>query len=112
MRKICPCPVEAAVTIIGNKWRILIVRDLIDGTKRFNELKRSIGGISHKVLTENLRTLEEHGLVKRTVYQEVPPKVEYTLTDTGLSLKPVITSIRDWGSEYLMNMNIEEWHAE
>lgn len=108
MRKICPCPVEATVTLIGNKWRILIIRDLIDGTKRFNEIKRSIGGISQKVLTENLRILEENGLVKRIVYQEIPPKVEYSLTDTGLSLRPVITSMREWGSEYLANMNIEE----
>jgi DNA-binding HxlR family transcriptional regulator len=94
--------------LIGNKWRMLIIRDLLDGTKRFNELKRSVGGISQKVLTENLRVLEENGLVIRTVYKEVPPRVEYSLTETGVSLEPVFTSIRDWGTEYLEKMNIEE----
>ena len=112
MRKICPCPVEAAVALIGSKWRILIIRDLIDGTKRFNELQRSLGGISQKVLTENLRILEENCLITRDVYQEIPPRVEYSLTDAGLSLKAVIDSLRDWGSEYLSKMKIEEWHAE
>lgn len=107
MRKICPCPVEATVTLIGSKWRILIIRDLIDGEKRFNELKRSIEGISQKVLTENLRILEDNGLIIRTVYDEIPLKVEYKLTETGLSLKPVINSMRDWGIEYLANMKIE-----
>lgn len=112
MKKICPCPVEATVTLIGNKWRVLIVRDLIDGTKRFNELQRSLGRISQKVLTENLRTLEENGLIKRDVYQEIPPRVEYSLTSTGLSLKSVIDSMREWGSEYLEKMNIEEIHSK
>ncbi len=108
MKKIAPCPVEATVTLIGNKWRMLIIRDLLDGTKRFNELKRSVGGISQKVLTENLRILEENGLVVRTIYNEVPPKVEYSLTETGMSLKPVFTLIRDWGTQYLKRMNIDE----
>lgn len=108
MKKLVPCPVEATVTLIGNKWRMLIIRDLLDGTKRFNELKRSVGGISQKVLTENLRILEETGLIQRVVYNEIPPKVEYTLTDIGMSLKPVFMLIRDWGTEYLKNRNIEE----
>jgi len=110
MRKIAPCPVEAAVTLLGNKWRILIIRDLLEGTKRFNELKRSIGGISHKVLTENLRILEENALLIRTVYYETPLKVEYSLTETGASLKPMILFMKEWGKEYLSKMNIEEWH--
>ncbi len=106
MRKICPCPVEATITLIGNKWRILIIRDLIDGSKRFNELQRSVGGISQKVLTENLRTLEEHGLVDRKVYNEIPPRVEYSLTETGLSLEPMIAFMKNWGNEYLTNRNL------
>jgi DNA-binding HxlR family transcriptional regulator len=112
MKKICPCPVEATVALIGNKWRVLIIRDLIDGTKRFNELKRSVRGISQKVLTENLRALEENGLVERTVYQEIPPRVEYSLTKTGFSLMPVIASMKKWGQEYLADRNIEEWQEE
>jgi DNA-binding HxlR family transcriptional regulator len=111
MRKIPPCPVEATVILIGNKWRILIIRDLLDGAKRFNELKRSVGNISQKVLTENLRNLEENGLIVRTVYNEVPPKVEYSLTKTGMSLNPIVKSIREWGVEYLAKMNIEECHC-
>ena len=108
MRKICPCPVEATVTIIGSKWRILIVRDLIDGSKRFNELQRSLGGISQKVLTENLRILEDHGLVDRKVYDETPPKVEYSLTTVGMSLEPMITFMKEWGKEYLKYSNTAE----
>lgn len=111
MRKICPCAVEATVTLIGNKWRILIIRDLIDGTKRFNELQRSVGGISQKVLTENLRILEEHGLVDRKVYNEIPPRVEYSLTETGMSLEPMIAFMKQWGKEYLESRKIEEWHT-
>lgn len=108
MKKLTPCPVEATVALIGNKWRMLIIRDLLDGTKRFSELLRSLSGISQKVLTENLRFLEENGLVKRIVYNEIPPKVEYTLTELGVSLRPVFILIRDWGIEYLEKMNIEE----
>jgi len=112
MRKICPCPVEATVTLLGNKWRILIVRDLIEGTKRFNELQRSVGGISQKVLTENLRILEEHGLVDRKIYNEIPPRVEYSLTETGMSLEPMIVFMKNWGTKYLAERNIEECRTE
>ncbi|RGD75480.1 winged helix-turn-helix transcriptional regulator [Anaerofustis stercorihominis] len=98
------CPVETTLTLIGNKWKVLIIRDLIDGTKRFGELKKSIGSISQKVLTSNLRDMEESGLIKRKVYAEVPPRVEYSLTKTGESLKPVLNSMIKWGSDYKQNV--------
>ncbi|WP_294463863.1 helix-turn-helix domain-containing protein [uncultured Anaerofustis sp.] len=98
------CPVETTLTLIGNKWKVLIIRDLIDGTKRFGELKKSIGSISQKVLTSNLRDMEESGLIKRKVYAEVPPRVEYSLTKTGESLKPVLDSMIKWGSDYKQNV--------
>lgn len=94
------CPVELTLTLISNKWKVLIVRDLMDGTKRFGELKKSVGSISQKVLTANLRSMEEQGLVKRTVYPEVPPRVEYTLTETGQSLRPVLDAMHRWGDTY------------
>ena len=94
------CPVEATLTLISDKWKILIVRDLLDGTKRFSELRRSIGNISQKVLTSNLRQMEADGLVHREVYPEVPPRVEYSLTSTGRSLSAVIDALRDWGEHY------------
>ena len=87
------CPVETTLTLISDKWKILIVRDLLTGTKRFSELRRSIGHISQKVLTSNLRQMEADGLVHREVYPEVPPRVEYSLTDTGHSLKTVIDAM-------------------
>lgn len=86
--------------LIGNKWKVLIIRDLLGGTKRFNELMRSVTGITQKVLTSNLRSMEEAGLLTRKVYPEVPPRVEYSLTDTGMSLKPVLDSMIAWGTEY------------
>lgn len=95
-----PCPVETTLLLIGDKWKILIIRDLIDGTKRFGELKKSIGSISQKVLTAQLRDMEEKGLVHRKVYAEVPPRVEYTLTETGYSLKPVLDIMYKWGEDY------------
>lgn len=94
------CPVEATLALIGDKWKVLILRDLIDGTKRFGELKKSIDSISQKVLTQQLRAMEEDGLVERKVYAEVPPKVEYTLTEMGMSLKPILDSLWVWGEEY------------
>lgn len=94
------CPVELTLTLISNKWKVLIVRDLMDGTKRFGELKKSVGSISQKVLTANLRAMEEQGLVTRTVYPEVPPRVEYTLTETGYSLRPVLDAMHQWGDMY------------
>ncbi|KAA8815323.1 transcriptional regulator [Bifidobacterium callitrichos] len=97
------CPVETTLTLISDKWKILIIRDLLDGTKRFSELRRSIGHISQKVLTANLRQMEADGLVHREVYAEVPPRVEYSLTDTGRSLEIVINALRDWGERYKAN---------
>lgn len=98
--KIPDCPVEMTLQLIGDKWKVLIIRDLLTGTKRFNELKRSVTGITQKVLTSNLRSMESAGLITRRVYPEVPPKVEYTLTETGLSLKPILDSMFIWGADY------------
>ncbi len=95
-----PCPVETTLLIISNKWKVLIIRDLLTGTKRFGELKKSIENISQKVLTSNLRDMENKGVLKRTVYAEVPPKVEYTLTEIGYSLKPILKSMEEWGTHY------------
>lgn len=94
------CPVETTLCLIGDKWKVLILRDLIDGTKRFGELKKSIQSISEKVLTQQLRNMEKDGLVSRKVYAEVPPKVEYSLTELGVSLKPILDSMWKWGEEY------------
>ncbi|NDJ27618.1 transcriptional regulator [Campylobacter sp. MIT 12-8780] len=100
-----PCPVETTLNLIGNKWKMLIIRDLMNGAKRFNELQRCIGAtknqsISQKVLTQNLRELESAKLVKRKVYAEVPPRVEYSLTELGLSLDSVFNSLVNWGEYY------------
>ena len=101
MKKELPaCPVEIIMGLIGDKWKVLIIRDLLTGTKRFGELRKSVTGITQKVLTNNLRQMEASGLVKRKVYAEVPPKVEYSLTETGLSLKPILDSMVTWGNEY------------
>lgn len=94
------CPVETTLTLIGDKWKVLILRDLMPGTKRFGELKRSVGNVSQKVLTAQLRAMEESGLVHREVYAEVPPRVEYSLTELGRSLKPILDSMWNWGEEY------------
>lgn len=94
------CPVETTLTLISDKWKVLILRDLLTGTKRFGELKKSIGSVSQKVLTAQLRQMEESGLVIRTVYPEVPPRVEYTLTELGYSLKPILDAMWNWGKEY------------
>ena len=94
------CPVETTLTLIGDKWKVLILRDLLPGTKRFGELKKSIGNVSQKVLTAQLRDMEKSGLVNRKVYPEVPPHVEYSLTELGRSLQPILDALRDWGEEY------------
>ena len=94
------CPVETTLTLIGDKWKVLIMRDLMPGTKRFGELKKSVGNVSQKVLTAQLRAMEESGLVNRKVYAEVPPRVEYSLTELGKSLKPILDSMRAWGEAY------------
>ena len=94
------CPVETTLSLIGDKWKVLILRDLITGTKRFGELKKSIGTVSQKVLTAQLRNMEENGLVHREVYAEVPPRVGYSLTELGQSLQPVLDAMRNWGEDY------------
>ena len=94
------CPVETTLTLIGDKWKVLILRDLLSGTTRFGELKRSLGSVSQKVLTAQLRAMEASGLVSRKVYPEVPPRVEYTLTETGYSLRPILDAMWDWGEQY------------
>lgn len=105
MKKELPaCPVETTLMLISDRWKVLIIRDLLEGTKRFGELKKSIGTISQKVLTANLRTMEESGLLTRKIYPQVPPKVEYTLTKTGYSLKPILDSMLEWGIDYQKNI--------
>ena len=94
------CPVETTLMLIGDKWKILILRDLMEGTKRFGELKKSIGTVSQKVLTAQLRDMEDKGLLTRKVYAEVPPRVEYTLTETGYSLKQILDSMVAWDTDY------------
>lgn len=94
------CPVETTLMLISNRWKVLIIRDLLSGTKRFGELKKSVGNISQKVLTSNLRSMEDDGLLMREIFPEVPPRVEYTLTEIGYSLKPVLDSMVDWGLAY------------
>lgn len=94
------CPVETTLTLIGDKWKVLILRDLMPGTKRFSELKKSIGTVSQKVLTAQLRDMEANGLVHREVYAEVPPRVEYSLTELGQSLKPILDAMWNWGEDY------------
>lgn len=99
--KVLPaCPVETTLMLISDKWKVLVLRDLLTGTKRFGELKKSIGGVSQKVLTAQLQQMEESGLLIRTAYPEVPPRVEYTLTELGYSLKPILDAMWVWGEEY------------
>ena len=98
------CPVEITLSVMGDKWKVLIIRDLLTGTKRFGQLQKSLTGISQKVLTQNLRTLETNGLANREVFAEVPPRVEYSLTDMGRSLKPILDVMCQWGEEYKLKM--------
>lgn len=98
------CPVETTLTLIGDKWKVLILRDLLTGTKRFGELRRSVGNVSQKVLTAQLRAMEDSGLLTRTVYPEVPPRVEYSLTELGASLKPILDAMWNWGEGYKASM--------
>lgn len=100
IKELPACPVETTLTLIGDKWKVLILRDLMPGTKRFGELKNSIGSVSQKVLTAQLRDMERNGLVHRDVYAEVPPRVEYSLTYLGKSLKPILDSMMIWGESY------------
>lgn len=99
------CPVEITSNFLNDKWKILIIRDLIDGPKRFGKLQKSVNGISTKVLTSNLKKMEEAGLINREVFPEVPLHVEYSLTDIGLSLKPVIDTMAQWGTTYRNKIN-------
>lgn len=101
MKKELPaCPVEITLQLMGDRWKVLIIRELLDGTKRFSQLQKSVGNITQKVLTSNLRAMENSGLLTRTVYAEVPPRVEYTLTETGYSLKKILDVMVEWGNEY------------
>ena len=94
------CPVATTVALIGSKWKLLIIQNLLARPWRFNELKKALEGISQKVLTDSLRSMEADGIITRTVYREVPPRVEYALTELGESLKPILDSMRAWGEAY------------
>lgn len=98
--KLPECPVATTVQLIGSKWKLLILRNLLQRPWRFNELKRSLDGISQKVLTDSLRSMEEDGLITRTVYPEVPPHVEYALSETGESMRPILMAMQSWGTNY------------
>ncbi len=107
-KDLSPCPVETTIMLIGDKWKVLILRELMDGTKRFGEIKKAVSLVnivSQKVLTTQLRSMEEDGLVMRKVYAQIPPKVEYTLTETGYSLRPVLKALSEWGCEYQERLN-------
>ena len=99
------CPVATTVSLIGSKWKLLIMRNLLARPWRFNELQRSLEGISQKVLTDSLRSMEADGLITRTVFPEVPPRVEYALSELGESMRPIIKSMEAWGTEYKQNLN-------
>lgn len=96
------CPVEVTLSLLGNKWKVLILWELFERTKRFGELSRAISGISQKMLTQQLRQMESDGLIKRKIYPEVPPRVEYSLAEVGRSLKPILNSMGKWGSSYTL----------
>ena len=98
------CPVATTVSLIGSKWKLLILRNLLNRPWRFNELKKDLNGISQKVLTDSLRSMEEDGLITRTVYPEVPPHVEYALSELGESMRPILTSMQEWGTNYKNNL--------
>ena len=99
-KKILDCPVATTINLIGNKWKLLIIRDLLASTRRFGELRKNLEGISQRVLTQNLRELENDGLIKRKVYAEVPPRVEYSLNELERSLLPIISTMANWGNNY------------
>lgn len=94
------CPVATTVQLIGSKWKLLILRDLMTGKKRYNELRKSLDGISQKVLTATLKSMVEDGIVIRTAYPEVPPRIEYSLSEIGESLRPIIDIMGQWGTQY------------
>ena len=99
-RKEVTCPAETTIGIIGGKWKLLILRELLAGASRFGELRRRVSGISEKILTQHLRELERDGIVARKIYPEVPPKVEYSLTASGKTLKPIVDGLHDWGLQH------------
>lgn len=99
------CPAETTLTLIGDKWKILILRDLMPGAKRFGELKKSVGNVSQKMLTAQLRAMEESELLTRTAHAEVPPRVEYTLTELGRSLQAILDAMQNWGEGYKASLN-------
>jgi DNA-binding HxlR family transcriptional regulator len=99
------CAVESTLEVIGGRWKVLILRELLQGVRRFNELHRALHGITQKMLTQQLRELEEDGIIHREVYLQVPPKVEYSLTETGKTLKPILDAMHDWGVKYLESRN-------
>ena len=99
------CPVATTVSLIGSKWKLLIIRNLLVRPWRFNELQKSLEGISQKVLTDSLRSMEEDGIITRTVFPEVPPRVEYALSELGESMRPIIKSMENWGTEYKNHIN-------
>lgn len=98
------CPVATTVQLIGSKWKLLIIRNLLERPWRFNELKKNLDGISQKVLTDSLRSMEEDGIIIRTVYPEVPPRVEYALSETGESMRPILNAMYEWGTNYKKNL--------
>src|SRR5437660_6467681 len=99
-KKAVTCPVETTLAIIGGQWKVLILRELLGGTRRFNELNRALAGVTHRTLTQQLRELEAHRVIRRKVYRQVPPKVEYSLTPLGESLKPILEAMHQWGEKY------------
>lgn len=99
-----PCPVATTVQLIGSKWKLLIMRNLLKRPWRFNELKKDLDGISQKILTSSLRSMEEDGIIVRTVYPEVPPRVEYSLSEMGESMRPILDAMEEWGTEYKKSM--------
>ena len=98
------CPVATTVQLIGNKWKLLIIRNLLVRPWRFNELQKNLDGISQKVLTDSLRSMEEDGIITRTVYAEVPPRVEYALSEVGETMRPILESMQAWGENYKKRM--------
>lgn len=98
------CPVATTINLIGNKWKLLIMRNLLQRPWRFNELQKSLDGISQKVLTDSLRSMEKDGIVIRTVYAEVPPRVEYSLSEIGESMRPILDAMLIWGNDYKSKM--------
>ncbi|MBD5558983.1 MAG: helix-turn-helix transcriptional regulator [Clostridia bacterium] len=104
------CPVATTVSLIGSKWKLLIIRNLLSRPWRFNELRKDLEGISQKVLTDSLRSMEADGIVVRTVYPEAPPRVEYSLSPLGESLRPILQAMENWGAAYLERLLPDEEH--